>query len=161
MQIHKSYYCSRLLSPGLSIPGVLSMMLLMASSRVIIVGGGGTGAALAYDLSLRGIEVTLLERGELTSGTTGRHHGQLHCGARYAVQDTEIGRECMEESVILRRIAPGSIEFNYGLFVAITEEDEQYCDTFLPACAACGIPARSFRSAMIASSESSVSRHPF
>ena len=142
MQIHKSDHCSRLLSPGLSIPGVLSMMLLMASSRVIIVGGGGTGAALAYDLSLRGIEVTLLERGELTSGTTGRHHGQLHCGARYAVQDTEIGRECMEESATLRRIAPGSIEFNYGLFVAITEEDEQYCDTFLPACAACGIPAR-------------------
>ena len=109
---------------------------------MIIVGGGGTGAALTYDLSLRGIEVTLLERGELTSGTTGRHHGQLHCGARYAVQDTEIGRECMEESATLRRIAPGSIEFNYGLFVAITEEDEQYCDTFLPACAACGIPTR-------------------
>jgi len=109
---------------------------------VIVIGGGGTGAAVAYDLSLRGARVTLLERGELTSGTTGRHHGQLHCGARYAVQDREIGRECMEESEILRRIAPDSIEFNYGLFVALTAEDEQYCDTFLPACRACGIPAR-------------------
>jgi glycerol-3-phosphate dehydrogenase len=29
--------------------------------------------------------VTLLKRGELTSGTTGRHHGLLHSGARYAV----------------------------------------------------------------------------
>jgi glycerol-3-phosphate dehydrogenase len=129
-------------SPFLSIPGILSMMLLMAAPRVIIIGGGGTGAALAHDLSLRGAGVTLLERGELTSGTTGRHHGQLHCGARYAVQDTEIGRECMQESEILRRIAPASIEFNYGLFVAITTEDEQYCHTFLPACQACGIPTR-------------------
>jgi glycerol-3-phosphate dehydrogenase len=57
----------------------------MSRPRVIVVGGGGTGAALAWDLSLRGVGVTLLERGELTSGTTGRHHGQLHCGARYAV----------------------------------------------------------------------------
>jgi glycerol-3-phosphate dehydrogenase len=118
------------------------MMLLMTAPHVIIIGGGGTGAALAYDLSLRGVRVTLLERGELTSGTTGGHHGQLHCGARYAVQDREIGRECMEESEVLRRIASASIEFNYGLFVAITAEDEQYCDTFLPACQACGIPAR-------------------
>lgn len=118
------------------------MILLMTTPRVIIIGGGGTGGALAYDLSLRGVGVTLLERGELTSGTTGRHHGQLHSGARYAVQDTEIGRECMEESRILQRIAPASIEFNNGLFVAVDAEDEQYCDTFLAACEACGIPTR-------------------
>jgi glycerol-3-phosphate dehydrogenase len=127
---------------GLSIPEMVLIMLVMKKPRVIVIGGGGTGAALAYDLQLRGCSVTLLERGELTSGTTGRHHGQLHCGARYAVQDTEIGRECMAESQILRRIASGSIEFNYGLFVAITEEEEQYCETFLPACEACGIPFR-------------------
>jgi glycerol-3-phosphate dehydrogenase len=118
------------------------MMLLMTAPHVVVIGGGGTGAALAYDLSLRGVRVTLLERRELTSGTTGRHHGQLHCGARYAVQDHEIGRECMEESEILRRIAPDSIEFNHGLFVALTAEDERYCNTFLPACEACGIPTR-------------------
>jgi glycerol-3-phosphate dehydrogenase len=118
------------------------MMLLMTAPHVVVIGGGGTGAALAYDLALRGLRVTLLERGELTSGTTGRHHGQLHCGARYAVQDREIGGECMEESAILRRIAPDSIEFNYGLFVALTAEDEQYAGTFVPACEASGIPTR-------------------
>ena len=65
----------------------------MAFSRhgahVLIVGGGGTGAALAHDLALRGLRVTLVERGELTSGTTGRHHGLLHSGGRYAVGDRE------------------------------------------------------------------------
>jgi glycerol-3-phosphate dehydrogenase len=50
--------------------------------HILIVGGGGTGGALAHDLSLRGLRITLLERGELTSGTTGRHHGMLHSGGR-------------------------------------------------------------------------------
>jgi glycerol-3-phosphate dehydrogenase len=33
--------------------------------------------------------VTLVERSEVTSGTTGRHHGMLHSGARDAVSDRE------------------------------------------------------------------------
>ena len=37
---------------------------------VLIIGGGGTGAALAHDLTLRGLRVTVVERGELTAGTT-------------------------------------------------------------------------------------------
>lgn len=74
---------------------------------MLIVGGGGTGAALAHDLALRGVRVTLVERGELTSGTTGRHHGLLHSGARYAVSDPESAVECIEENTILRRIAAG------------------------------------------------------
>ena len=60
--------------------------------HIAVIGGGGTGAALSHDLTLRGFRVTLLERGALTSGTTGRHHGQLHSGARYAVRDPAIAR---------------------------------------------------------------------
>src|SRR5919201_6430221 len=89
--------------------------------HALIVGGGGTGGALAHDLTLRGIKVTLVERGELTSGTTGRHHGLLHSGARYAVGDRESAVECIEENVLLRKIAPGSFEENDGLFVAVTD----------------------------------------
>ena len=58
-------------------------------------GGGGTGGALA--------------RGELTSGTTGRHHGLLHSGGRYAVNDRESAVECIEENLILRRICPKTL----------------------------------------------------
>ena len=118
----------------------------MAFSRhdahVLIVGGGGTGAALAHDLALRGLRVTLVERGELTSGTTGRHHGLLHSGARYAVNDRESAVECIEENWILRRICPGSFELNDGLFVAVTEEDLGYLDPLVEGCDACGIPAQ-------------------
>jgi glycerol-3-phosphate dehydrogenase len=110
--------------------------------HVLIIGGGSTGAALAHDFALRGFKVTLVERGELTSGTAGRHHGLLHSGGRYAVKDQESARECIEENVILRRIAPGSFEENDGLFVAITDEDVAYKDPFVQGCTECGIPTQ-------------------
>jgi glycerol-3-phosphate dehydrogenase len=115
----------------------------MASRRhdahVLIVGGGNTGGALAHDLALRGVRVTLVERGELTSGTSGRHHGLLHSGARYAVGDRESAVECIEENTILKRICPGTFECNDGLFVAVEEEDLEYLDPLLEGCAAAGI----------------------
>lgn len=114
----------------------------MASYHAVIIGGGGTGAAVAHDLTLRGIKVTLIERGELTSGTTGRHHGLLHSGARYAVKDKESAVECIEENMILRRIAPGTFELNDGLFVALTDEEVAYSHEFIESCQECGIPAK-------------------
>jgi glycerol-3-phosphate dehydrogenase len=109
--------------------------------HVVVIGGGGTGGAVAHDLALRGLRVTVLERGEITSGTTGRHHGLLHSGGRYAVSDQESAMECITENRILRRIAPGSFEENDGLFAAITDEDMDYLPRFVEGCRACGIPA--------------------
>jgi glycerol-3-phosphate dehydrogenase len=114
----------------------------MERFHILIIGGGGTGGALAHDLTLRGFEVTLVERGEVTSGTTGRHHGLLHSGGRYAVKDQESAVECIEENIILRRTMPGSFEENDGLFVAITDEDVAYSQLFIEGCAECGIPTR-------------------
>jgi glycerol-3-phosphate dehydrogenase len=114
-------------------------------AHVVVIGGGATGAGVVHDLALRGIRVTLLERGELTSGTTGRHHGLLHSGGRYAVSDQESAVECIKENRTLRKIAPGSFEENGGLFVALTDEDMDYLNSFLDACAACGIPATCIR----------------
>lgn len=110
-------------------------------AHVLIVGGGATGAGLAHDLALRGLRVTLVDRGELTSGTTGRHHGLLHSGARYAVGDREAGVECIRENTILKRIAPGSFECNDGLFVAVCDEDLDYLEPLVGACEGAGIRA--------------------
>ena len=110
--------------------------------HVVIIGGGGTGAAIAHDLVLRGFRVSLFERGEILSGTTGRHHGLLHSGARYAVHDTSAARECIQENKILRQLAPEAIEPNDGLFVALDEADLAYKTAFLENCRACGIPAQ-------------------
>jgi glycerol-3-phosphate dehydrogenase len=110
--------------------------------HVLIVGGGGTGAALAHDLALRGLAVTVVEKGELTSGTTGRHHGLLHSGARYVTTDRPVAIECGAENKILRRIAPGSFEENDGLFVAVTDEQADFAAQFLEACWQCAVPTR-------------------
>jgi glycerol-3-phosphate dehydrogenase len=114
----------------------------MAGEHVLVIGGGGTGAAIIHDLTRRGYRATLVERGELTAGTTGRHHGQLHSGARYAVGDREIARECMDEVRTLQRIAPQSLEMNYGLFVATNDEEAAFGDEFIDACNEATIPAR-------------------
>jgi len=106
----------------------------------VIIIGGGIGGAIAHDLALRGFRVTLLEKGELLSGSTGRHHGLLHSGARYALHDVETARECLVENRILRRIAPEGLEQNDGLFVAVNEEDMSYHDAFLDTCGRVGIP---------------------
>lgn len=110
-------------------------------AHVLVIGGGATGAGVAHDLALRGLRVTVAERGELTSGTSGRHHGLLHSGARYAVGDRASAVECIEENRTLKRIAPGSFEENGGLFVAIDDEDMEYLEPLVGACEAAGIPA--------------------
>ena len=57
------------------------------SFHVIVIGGGITGAGVARDCALRGLKVLLIERYDITHGATGRNHGLMHSGARYAVSD--------------------------------------------------------------------------
>lgn len=114
----------------------------MSIPHVIVIGAGSTGSATAHDLALRGLRVTVIERGEVASGTTGRNHCLLHSGGRYCMTDQESAIECIEENMTLRKIMPDLLELNDGLFVAITEEDLSFKERFLEACAACHIPAR-------------------
>jgi glycerol-3-phosphate dehydrogenase len=114
----------------------------MTAPHVIVIGAGSTGSATAHDLALRGLRVTVIERGEIASGTTGRNHCLLHSGGRYCVKDQESAIECIDENMILRHIMPDVLELNDGLFVAVTEDDLAFKDKFLEGCAACHIPAR-------------------
>jgi glycerol-3-phosphate dehydrogenase len=110
--------------------------------HVIVIGAGSTGTATAHDLALRGCDVTVIERGEIASGTTGRNHCLLHSGGRYAVTDHEGAVECIEENRVLRKIMPDGLELNGGLFVAVDEADLAFKATFLAGCEASHIPAR-------------------
>ena len=114
----------------------------MSPFHIIVIGAGSTGAATAHDLALRGLRVTVIERGEVASGTTGRNHCLLHSGGRYCVTDQESARECSEENTILRSIMPDLLELNDGLFVALTESDLAFKEQFLEGCAVSHIPAR-------------------
>ncbi len=108
---------------------------------VIVVGGGITGAGTARDCSLRGMRVLLVERLDFAAGATGRNHGLLHSGARYAVTDNESAVECIKENMILRKIARHCVEENGGLFVSLPEDDLSYQTLFVKSCLSAGIEA--------------------
>jgi glycerol-3-phosphate dehydrogenase len=112
----------------------------MSKPRAIIIGAGFTGVATSHDLALRGFDVTVVERGDLCNGTSGRTHGLLHSGGRYAVSDQESAIECIDENNILRKIVPQVIEPNGGLFIALDDSDLAYGETFIDGCQACHIP---------------------
>ncbi len=108
---------------------------------VIIIGGGITGAGTQRDCAMRGIRTLLIERSDIATGATGRNHGLLHSGARYAVNDPESARECIEENMILRQIASHCIDETDGLFITLPEDDLGYQQTFVDACRQAGINA--------------------
>ncbi|PSQ32590.1 anaerobic glycerol-3-phosphate dehydrogenase subunit A [Halobacteriales archaeon SW_12_69_24] len=108
---------------------------------VLVVGGGSTGCGIARDLAMRGVDVTLVEKGNLTHGTTGRMHGLLHSGGRYAVSDRASATECIQENDVLRDVAAHCVEETGGLFVKRPEDPDEYFQAKLDGCAACDIPA--------------------
>jgi glycerol-3-phosphate dehydrogenase len=107
---------------------------------VLVIGGGSTGAGVARDAAMRGFSAVLVDRGDLAEGTTGRFHGLLHSGGRYAVKDPPSARECIHENVILRRIAADCIEDVGGLFVTTPWDDPAFGDALATGCRDCGIP---------------------
>src|SRR5690348_7082681 len=89
---------------------------------------------------MRGFATTLVERGDLATGTTGRFHGLLHSGGRYVVTDPVSATECYEENLVLRRIAADTIEDTGGLFVTTPFDDPAYGDEFVAGCRRTGVP---------------------
>lgn len=117
-------------------------------TQVVIVGGGVAGVALARDLTLRGVQCVVVEKGHVNSGASGANHGLLHSGARYVSNDPGTARECRLESRIVRQMAPACCEDTGGLFVAVSGDDEHYVADFPHLCEASGIPVRSVDLAM-------------
>ncbi len=108
---------------------------------VIVIGGGITGAGTARDCAMRGLSVLLVERYDFTYGATGRNHGLLHSGARYAVTDGESAEECIKENMTLRKIARHCVDETDGLFITLPEDDLAYQAKFVESCLKAGIRA--------------------
>ena len=108
---------------------------------VLVIGGGATGVGVAWDAALRGYDVTLVERGDLAEGTSGRFHGLLHSGGRYVVKDPLAAEECVVENAALREIIPDCIEDTGGLFVSTPDDDPAYPEQFVEGCAKAKLPA--------------------
>lgn len=110
------------------------------ATDILVIGGGSTGAGVAWDAALRGFRVVLVEKRDLTHGTTGRYHGLLHSGGRYAVKDPQSAIECIEENRTLRRTHTHCIEDTSGFFVVTPEDEGDFPDLFKAGCVAVGIP---------------------
>jgi glycerol-3-phosphate dehydrogenase len=108
---------------------------------VLVIGGGATGTGILRDLAMRGYKCLLLERRDLAYGTTGRYHGLLHSGARYAVKDLTAAMECIVENRILRHIMPQCIEDTGGFFILTPFDNPDYIPLFIEGCRKAGIPA--------------------
>jgi glycerol-3-phosphate dehydrogenase len=72
-----------------------------------IIGGGVTGAAIARDAALRGMKVTLIEKGDFASGTSSKSSKMIHGGLRYLKQlDIGLVKESLSEREKLLYLAP-------------------------------------------------------
>jgi len=105
--------------------------------HVLIVGGGVLGTAIARDFAIRGLEVTLVEQGTLTAGTTGRMHGVLYSGARFAATDPAGAVRCRSETKALREIADHCLRSTSAV---IADQSEGRIADCMAACENCGIP---------------------
>ena len=108
-------------------------------SEIAVIGAGSTGLFTALDLKLRGYDVSIFDRLVAGSGTSGRFHGLLHSGARYAVTDSSAAIECRTESTILKHIAGHCVENTGGLFVSLNKQDSEYGEVLRKSLDFCGI----------------------
>lgn len=79
-----------------------------AAFDVIVVGAGVNGCGVARDAAMRGLRVLLLDKGDISSGTTAASTRLIHGGLRY-LEHGEVGlvRESLRErETLLRKVAP-------------------------------------------------------
>ena len=107
--------------------------------HVLVAGGGIVGTAIARDLAIRGLDVTLVERGMLTSGVTGRDGGLLESGARFVQSDPQTAKRCAIESKRVSEIASHYVTDTGGLLVAQASDDAEQLEEFKTACEKVGI----------------------
>ena len=74
---------------------------------IVVIGGGITGAGIARDASMRGLNVALLEANDFAAGTSSRSTKLIHGGLRYLAQgDIAMVREAATERKAVRAVAP-------------------------------------------------------
>ena len=74
---------------------------------LIVIGGGIFGICAAWDATLRGLSVVLLEKGDFAQATSSNHFKMVHCGIRY-LQHLDLYRifESSYERSVLLNIVP-------------------------------------------------------
>jgi len=70
----------------------------------IIIGGGVNGCGVARDLALRGAKILLLDKGDLSKGTSWASSGMIHGGIRYLLSDVHTTHKSCKDSGYIQNI---------------------------------------------------------
>jgi glycerol-3-phosphate dehydrogenase len=91
---------------------------------ILVIGGGIHGASIAWEATLRGFSVCLVEKGDFSSGASAGNYRIIHGGLRY-LQHLDLMRlfESVEEQRVFRKIVPAALKplpfiipcYGYGL----------------------------------------------
>jgi glycerol-3-phosphate dehydrogenase len=87
---------------------------------LLVIGGGITGAGVARDAAMRGLEVALIDKDDFAGGTSSKSSRLIHGGIRY-LEHGQLGmvRESVRERETLLRIAPHLVhplEFTWPVY---------------------------------------------
>ncbi len=103
------------------------------TADVLIIGGGVIGTAVAYYLSLRKIQVTLLERGDLASGSSGACDGLVFMQSKKPGIHLQLALESRKRFERLADDLPVDIEYRKsgGMVVIETDAERAAMETFV------------------------------
>src|SRR5919109_21469 len=88
---------------------------------VIVVGAGINGAGIARDAAMRGLRTLLLDKGDISNGTTQWATRLIHGGLRYLeYYEFHLVRESLKDREILLHISPHLVK-PLGFLVPIYE----------------------------------------
>src|SRR5574341_1285818 len=76
-----------------------------------VIGGGITGAGIARDAAMRGMQVALIDKGDFASGTSSKSSKMIHGGLRYLKHlDIKLVKESLHEREVLLHLAPHLVQ---------------------------------------------------
>ncbi|AYO29222.1 FAD-binding oxidoreductase [Biomaibacter acetigenes] len=105
----------------------------MKSTDVVVIGGGVIGCSVAYHLAKRGIDVTIVERDDIASGTSGACDKAVLLQSKNPGLHLEMALESVKLFPQLQRDLDTDIEFknNGGMIVIKTQEQWQVMQGFV------------------------------
>jgi sarcosine oxidase subunit beta len=119
-------------------------MTVHKTANVVVIGGGVAGAAITYFLTRKNIEVILVEKGAIASGTSGRCEGDVLICDKEPGFDSRLGKLSQD---LFPQIAQ-ELDYDIGwtqkgsLLAIENEEEMEVAKTFCARLAAEGLPVR-------------------
>jgi glycine/D-amino acid oxidase-like deaminating enzyme len=114
---------------------------MAATADVVVIGVGVSGAAIGRELALRGVATTLVERGEIGSGTTGAGGGGIILQTKRPGPHLTLG---LRSARLLRDLAPDLGEIGYAMNGALVllpdDAATRSLEPFLATQRAAGLP---------------------